>query len=339
MSPGDANVRAFLAAAGWEGAACAPLAGDASARRYSRLADGRGSAVLMEDPGGDVGRFAALAGHLLGLGLSAPRILARDDRAGLLLLEDLGDGLFARLATAAPGREAELYAAAAEAQAVLHRHDPAPGLVRAAPQHLAAMTDLAFDWYCPRATGERPRAEACRAAMQALDEALERHAARCDVTVLRDFHAENLLWLPDRAGAARAGLLDFQDALAGHRAYDLVSLLQDARRDVAPATAEATIRRYLDAAGGEAAPFEAAMAVLGAQRNLRILGVFARLAARDGKTRYIDLVPRVWRHLEADLAHPALAGLAPRLAALLPPPGPAVLNALRTPCPTPCPTP
>ena len=150
------------------------------------------------------------------------------------------------------------------------------------------------------------------------------------VTVLRDYHAENLIWLPEREGARRAGLLDFQDAWIGHRAYDLVSLLQDARRDVSEETAAACMRHYLDGSGLDAERFEAACAVLGAQRNLRILGVFARLAVTRGNPRYIDLVPRVWHHLERDLAHPALAEVR-RILDVLPAPTPSVLERLRTP--------
>ena len=319
---------AFLDRAGWGNARAEPLAGDASSRRYTRLWRTGESAILMDDPDGDVALFARLARHLRALGLSAPDILA--EAPGQLLLEDLGDGLIARLA-GDPAREMELYLCATDALVVLHRHAPPPGLTAATPDLLARMTDLAFDHYAMGAPDPARR----DAATAALHQALDRHAPDTDVMILRDYHAENILWLPGRSGPARAGLLDFQDALAGHRAYDLVSLIEDARRDVAPAVAEACITNYLSRTGLPEAPFRAALAVLGAQRNLRILGVFARLAASRGKPGYIDLIPRVWGHLQADLRHPALAAVAEALQGALPAPTPETLQRLKSPCPMP----
>ncbi|WP_372836515.1 aminoglycoside phosphotransferase family protein [Puniceibacterium confluentis] len=323
-------IDAFLASVGWADALISPLAGDASARAYSRLQRGGTSAILMQDPTGDVGRFASLSRHLIDLGLSAPQILAEDFATGLLLIEDLGDGLFARLTAVDPARETPLYLAAADTLLSLHRHAPPP-LDKATPDHLAQMTDLAFDCYLAAAAGAAaPQDKAdCRAAMA---DALNTYAPDTDVMILRDFHAENLLWLPDRVGAARTGLLDFQDALQGHRAYDLASLLTDVRRDVTPATCQAVIRHYVDQSGLPDTPFRAALAVLGAQRNLRILGVFARLAA-NGKPRYLELMPRVWSHLQRDLAHPALGRIAATLHPVMPPPDPEIIARLRQTCP------
>ncbi|SDE38654.1 hypothetical protein SAMN04488105_103144 [Salipiger thiooxidans] len=321
----------FLKSAGWDGAEAHPLAGDASSRRYTRLRRGEEHAILMQDPDGDTALFARLSRHLLSLGLSAPRILA--EAPGLLLLEDLGDGLIARLATDAEA-EKRLYLAATDALVILHRHAPPRGLPLADPPRLAAMTDLAFTCYATNADHAPAPGTAERCA-RAFETALTNHAADTDVMILRDYHAENILWLPEREGAARAGLLDFQDALSGHRAYDLVSLIEDARRDVSNDTAEAVIRHYLGATGLPDAPFRTALAVLGAQRNLRILGVFARLAATRGKPGYIDLVPRVWDHLQHDLRHPALAEVTAILHEALPAPTPDILQRLKDPCPTP----
>ncbi|WP_417740735.1 aminoglycoside phosphotransferase family protein [Salipiger sp.] len=321
----------FLADAGWADATATPIAGDASARRYTRLARGAARAILMDDPEGDTALFARLSRHLLSLGLSAPKILAEAE--GRLLLEDLGDGLIARLATD-PETEKRLYLAATDALVALHRHAPPPDLPRADPQHLAAMTDLAITCYATNA-GLAPPPGTKEACAQAFERALAAHAPETDVMILRDYHAENILWLPEREGPARAGLLDFQDALQGHRAYDLVSLIEDARRDVAPETAEAAIRHYLAETRLPETPFRTALAVLGAQRNLRILGVFARLAATRGKPGYIDLIPRVWGHLQADLRHPALAEIAAILHPALPAPTPEILQRLKSPCPTP----
>ncbi len=323
---------AFLAAAGWADAGSASLAGDASARRYTRLKQNGATAILMQDAEGDIALFARLSRHLTGLKLSAPRILAEDSDEGLLLIEDLGDALFARLTEADPAQETALYLAATDALLELHRHAP-PVLDKATPAKLAQMTEMTFDYYVAKAANiPEPQAQAhCRDAMEA---ALSTHAADTDVMILRDYHAENLLWLPDRTGPARTGLLDFQDALQGHRAYDLASLLTDVRRDVSPVTAEAVIAHYVARSGLPDTQFRASLAVLGAQRNLRILGVFARLAA-NGKPRYLDFMHRVWRHLQADLAHPALSQVAAVLNPVLPPPDPRLLDRLRITCPIP----
>ncbi len=317
-------VAAFLEGCGWADAEAFALAGDASSRRYKRLMRRGASAILMEDPGGDTRLFARLARHLRGLGLSAPEILAEDHDSGLLLIEDLGDGLIARLATD-PETEKRLYFAATDVLVELHRHDAPGDLPVADAPRLAQMTDVAFHHYAGDSS-------AMEAAITAFEPILARHAVPADVMVLRDYHAENILDLPQRTGPARAGLLDFQDALQGHRAYDLVSLIEDARRDLFPGLAGRVIRHYLTATGLPETPFRTALAVLGAQRNLRILGVFARLAADRGKPDYVDLIPRVWAHLQGDLAHPALAPLKPILDAALPPPTPAFLEHLKAPC-------
>jgi aminoglycoside/choline kinase family phosphotransferase len=190
------------------------------------------------------------------------------------------------------------------------------------------MVDLAFTEYAGMPNPPAP-------ILTLFHEILAEHALPADVMILRDYHAENILWLPERHGAAQAGLLDFQDALQGHRAYDLVSLLEDARRDVTPATREAMLHHYIHATGQSDAAFRASFAVLGAQRNLRILGVFARLARVRHKPHYIDLIPRVWAHLQTDLAHPALAKLRPLVTNALPAPNAAHLHWLKSTCPTP----
>ena len=195
---------------------------------------------------------------------------------------------------------------------------------------MADRAALAFDWYLP-ATGDADPAarEQFHAAMLS---ALSHHADTADVLIQRDYHAQNLLWLPDRTGVARVGLLDFQDAMLGHRAYDLVSLLQDARRDVPPAIEDAMIGHYIAETHADPETFRTAYAVLGAQRNLRILGVFARLCLRDGKAHYVDLIPRVWNHLMRDLEHPALTDVGQIVQNTLPPPTPAILQKVKDQC-------
>ena len=311
----------FLDAAGWGAARQEALAGDASARRYTRLFRGDKTAILMQDPEGDVALFARLARHLSGAGLSAPRILAEDNASGLLLIEDLGDGLIARLANT-PAIERDLYLLATDALIELHRHPAAPDLPIATPDHLARQIDLAFIHYTHAPKGLPD-------AIAAFRPLLEAHAQPPDVMVLRDYHAENILVLPDRSGTARAGLLDFQDALLGHRAYDLVSLLQDVRRDVSPAVEARNITHYIEQTGCDDHAFRTAYAALGAQRNLRILGVFGRLGHDYGKPQYVDMIPKVWDLLMADLEHPVLAPVADLLRDALPTPTPDALTGLR----------
>lgn len=312
---------------GWGDARQVPLAGDASARSYVRLERGQDRAILMQDPAGDVALFARLARFLSGIGLSAPSILAEDFGKGLLLLEDLGDGLIARLAKDAD-TEIRLYLTATDALIALHSAPPPEGLPVASPERLARMTDLAFSHYA-----SRPDAQAEAEAL--LLPILREHASPADVTILRDYHAENILDLPERRGAARAGLLDFQDAMIGHRAYDLVSLLHDIRRDVGRGAQQACVDHYLQSTGLDRSAFQASFHVLGAQRNLRILGVFARLATEHGKPRYLDMLPAVWTRLQTELSHPALAPLARFLDPVLPAPDAHLISSLRSRCPTP----
>ena len=194
------------------------------------------------------------------------------------------------------------------------------------------MSALAWQWY---ATGAGHRDDAGEARFQAAFEPLlQQYTGAAPVLIQRDYHAENLLWLPGRDGIARVGLLDFQDALRGHPAYDLVSVLQDARRDVAPALETLMIARYCAASGQDRDAFETAYHLLGAQRNLRILGVFARLCMRSGKAHYIDLVPRVWGLLQRDLAHPALEPVRGLVAESLPAPTETTLKRLKSRCAT-----
>jgi aminoglycoside/choline kinase family phosphotransferase len=334
MPERSVEITAFLTSVGWAAAEARPLAGDASNRRYLRLtAPGGACAVLMDAPryrGEDVRPFLHIARHLSGLGLSAPTILAEDVQAGLLLLEDLGDALFARLLEQTPGMEAPLYEAATDLLVALHRHAPPAGLASYTPALMAELACLALDWYRPGATGTTSirrdqfyaETETVLATLSALD----------TVLIQRDYHAENLLWLPERDGIARVGLLDFQDAMRGHPAYDLVSVLQDARRDVSRPLAEAMIARYIAGTAQDTESFTTAYACLGAQRNLRILGVFARLCLRDGKAHYVDLIPRVWAHLAQDLRHPALAPVAALVASELPVPTPEILARLKSRC-------
>lgn len=327
----------FLAAAGWGEATAANLAGDASNRRYLRLTASDGHrAVLMDAPphrGEDVRPFVRIARHLKELGLSAPEIYAEDRVHGLLLLEDLGDDLYARLANADGSSERPLYMAAVDMLDRLHRHPAPDGLMAYDSTTMPELGALALDWYCNFGDSHAsPKARETLVSL--LETVLMPFDADPRVLVQRDFHAENLLWLPQRQGVARVGLLDFQDAAAGHPAYDLVSLLEDARRDVSPTTVSAAIERYCTLSASDPAQFAGAYAAMGAQRNLRILGVFARLSLHFGKPSYVDLIPRVWDHLQTDLSHPSLSRLQSWVAERLPPPTRSHLQRLNDLCAT-----
>ena len=305
MKP-PAHAPEFLAASGWGGADILPLAGDASFRRYFRVVNGDRTAVLMDapPPKEDPRPFVAVAEWLVSRGLSAPEILARDLERGLLLLADFGNARLRETLDSDPARERELYELATDVLVQLHQHEPMAGLpVHGVDQWLDEVK-LFTDWYCP-AVGVEVDAEAYQAAWRQVLEPIASDGLG-PVTVLRDYHAENIMLVDGRKGVAHFGLLDFQDALCGHPAYDLASVLEDARRDVPPAVERAMIDRYVAATGhGEA--FERAYWVLAAQRNTRILGVFTRLWKRDDKPLYRRFQPRMWGLLERDLAQPHLA--------------------------------
>ena len=295
----------FLAASGWRGAEILPLAGDASFRRYFRVVQGDRSAVLMDapPPHEDPQPFIAVAEWLIGRGLSAPEILARDLDKGLLLLGDFGSARLRETLDTDPHRERELYELATDVLVHLHAHQPMPGLKPHGLEQWLEEIKLFTEWYCP-AVGADVDLDAYQAAWRQVLESVANDGLG-PVTVLRDYHAENIMLVEGREGVAHFGLLDFQDALAGHPAYDLASVLEDARRDVSPEIERAMIDRYVEASGqGEA--FERAYWTLAAQRNTRILGVFTRLWKRDSKPGYRRFQPRMWGLLERDLAHPHL---------------------------------
>jgi N-acetylmuramate 1-kinase len=290
----------FLAAHGWAGARIEPLAGDASFRRYFRVLSDRGQAVLMDapPPHENPRPFVDVAQWLCSKGLSAPDILAKDLDRGMLLLADFGDIRLRETVDGQPERERELYALATDVLVHLHSHPPMDGLPRHGLEQWLEEVMLFTDWYCP-AVGIEVDVESFRAAWSEVLEPVTRDGLG-PVTVLRDYHAENVMLVSGREGIAHLGLLDFQDALTGHPAYDLASVLEDARRDVPQDIEREMLDRYMEATG-HGGRFEHAYWALAAQRNTRILGVFTRLWKRDNKPHYTAFQPRMWGLLERDL--------------------------------------
>ena len=344
----EAQKHEFLRAAGLGEARRELLSGDASTRRYERLTDAAGtSLIFMDQPpavesvvcppdateaerlalgynaaarlaAGSVAAFVATAAWLRDHGLSAPRVLAHDVDAGLAVLEDLGDDLYATMIEGGAD-ERPLYEAAVDAQALMQAAPP-PAVLAAEGVSwplltydtlaLKVATDTFLEWW-PKLVGLPPLGKAATAEWDALWAPVwVRGEAGATVFTHRDYHAQNLLWLPDRAGVARVGMLDFQDALKAHPAWDLTHLLQDARRDVVPELETAMLHRYLAARPDlDREAFLADYRRLAASNAARILGrVFARQTLL-GRPQYRAFMPRTWRYLERDLTDPSLAGL------------------------------
>lgn len=324
MSDRDRLRAAFVADAGWGDARESLLAGDASFRKYYRLRRDGQTIVVMDapPPQEDVRPFVRIGRHLRTLGLSAPEIHAEDAEHGFLLLEDLGDDTYARVIEQG-GDERMLYERATDVLAAVHAapgHGLLPDLGAYMGDGLIDAAMLLPEWYLPAATGKptpREEIESYRAAWRQCLSHLPDSAG--DTLLLRDYHKDNLLWLPDRPGVRACGLLDFQDAQRGHASYDLVSLIEDARRDVPPAIHAACLERYVDATGLAAADFRTGFALMATQRHARIIGLFVRLLERDGKPDYLPYLPRVWRMFERALQHEAVAPLRAWVDRLLPP--------------------
>lgn len=292
----------FLSKNGWPGSELSAVAGDASFRRYFRVSNDSRKAILMDapPPHEDPRPFIEIARHLVGQGFAAPEILAEDLQHGLVLIEDFGDQRMREHLDHHPEDEDAIYRQVIDLAGNLHRK-PAADLPPYDWKEYLRELRLLTEWYCPAQSLTVDEHGFEQVWRTALDPVLK--AQNPPVTVLRDYHAENIMLLDD----GRLGLLDFQDALAGHKAYDLVSMLQDARRDVSDELEEAMLQYYLDISGEpSAASFRSHYAILGAQRNTKIIGIFTRLFVRDGKSRYLDFLPRMWRLLEKDLRHPDL---------------------------------
>jgi aminoglycoside/choline kinase family phosphotransferase len=305
----------FLSRSGWHGATRIPLAADASFRRYERVLQDEKVAVLMDapPPWENVAPFIAVTSHLQRYALSVPRILAQDVEAGFLLLEDLGDASFTKLLRAEPAREGELYKAATQALVKIVRAsqgDDAVTLPLYDDAVYSREVALFAEWFLPQLVGI-DRARALRDEWLALwGQLIHSSNIQQNCLVHRDYHADNLFWLNGQPGYCAVGMLDYQDALWGDSAYDIASLLEDARRDVSGRVVADCLRQFIEETGQDEDDFMVRYAVLAAQRNAKIIGIFTRLAVRDGKAHYLDYLPRVWDHFLNDFEHPILDPIA-----------------------------
>ena len=319
----------FAHAQGWGGdTQSAFLAGDASARRYYRLCRDDASAVLMDTDATTLEPYLAMTKWLRARDFHAPRVLVADVDQGLALIEDLGDAQLARVIEGDPAEAEALYIRVADLLSRLASYPPAPGIPALGTNEIGTQVQLFAEWY-PIAAGANTAAQQAADQIAPLIERLHSQLC-CDVppvTCLRDFHAENVILTPDD----RLGLVDFQDAVSGHPAYDLVSVLHDPRRALPKGVEQAAIDRFLAATGFAPDRFNAAFALLGAQRNLRIMGIFTRLCVRDGKPRYLDFMERTWSLIRQDVSHPALAELA-ALIETIPAPTPEIIERIRALC-------
>jgi len=339
----EAEIQAFLSRFGWGEASRTPFPGDASTRRYERLRRKGETLILMDAPplesppcppeadeetrialgwnamarlaASRVEAFVAVSDHLRALGLSAPAVHACDTEKGFALIEDLGDALFARVIEGGED-EAGLYAAAARVLASLHAAPPPSSLPFPGGRWpvldydrlaLGANLDLFIEWTPKRDLSFRLTETARLRWERVREQLIEAASALPRALILRDTHAENLIWMPGREGLARVGLLDFQDAVCGWGEWDMSMLLHDARRDVSAQAAAAARRAYLDASGQSEAEFDQRLSLLGAMNILRIIGIFSRLVVRDGKARYDQFQPRLRQLLAGVLAHPDLS--------------------------------
>lgn len=344
----------FLEQAGWGSARREAITGDASFRRYERLQLGERRAVLMDAPGFkedpsranesaymqnaalavNIAPFVAIDDWLRGLGLGAPEIFSCDIENGLLLLEDLGDLSFGHMVDAKDQRLEDAYDEAVKALVTLHRINIPDSLpVRGGGRHMLPSyhqkimqreLEMLFEWYLPEHLATPLSSREVEAFWQAWNPLLfSQMEGLTPALLLRDYHTPNLHWRPERTGASRLGIIDFQDALIGSPAHDVMSLLQDARKDLPEGFEQRLLQNYLDARdmdeGFDAEAFLRSYAILGALRNTRLLGLWVRLPKRDGKMHYAAHLPRAWRHVEKNLSHPVMAEVQDWMNRVLPP--------------------
>lgn len=299
------KIERFLRHHGWDDAKTEKITSDASNRKYTRLFKKQNTSILMDsDPttNESIENFIYFTKQLRKLKFSAPKIYGQDICNGLLLLEDLGSDSFANILKSKPHLENHIYQEAIN-QLIEIRKNKIPHLTRKYDLKILLQEAVLFsEWYLSPLRASYESSHLLKILRVTLQETLKQ-----DTTlVLRDYHAENLMWLPDRRNNRRVGLLDYQDALAGNPAYDIASLLKDARREVPKKLQEELIKYFLKKTNLDHAVFSRDYSILSAQRNLKIIGIFSRLSIRDNKSGYLDLIPRVWKNLQDDLKHPSL---------------------------------
>lgn len=322
----------FLASTDWATSSIEPLAGDASARRYARLTGSNVPAILMDAPPEldlKTQTFMDLATHLRSIGLSAPEVFAADLTHGFLILEDLGPDLVFNRDTSDQTKETKLYHQLCDIALQLWNNPPPFELPSYDTTTMSEQMDLFVDWYCEHAPGADQGA--ATELLAAVSEQLKIHLPAQTGLLHRDFHAQNLLFLPKRAGLASIGLLDFQDAMIGPQCYDIASLLTDARQDVDPDVRDDSLAHVANVTGRDADDLSLEFALCALQRNLRIIGVFARLSLHDKKPFYPTLLPRVFAYTREALSNPSLTHLTSLFETAAPHPTSDVIKALQTP--------
>jgi aminoglycoside/choline kinase family phosphotransferase len=309
------QINQFLETAGLVNFKRAKIPGDASFRHYERIQNEDEHYILMDAPPQteDITPFINIAEILVQLGLSAPRIIARDVKNGFLLLEDFGSEKFNKLFNEDKNLEPELYKKAIDVLIHIYKNKQKHNVAQYDKIVLMREAKLFTEWYLPlfKNFSDTKLKEISSQYENLISSAIDKLALPNDTLVLRDYHADNLMYLKNRAGVKSTGLLDFQDALIGNPAYDLVSLLEDARRDVTQNIQQEMIEYFIANSGlqNQKDNFLNDYAILGAQRNLKIIGIFSRLKVRDKKEVYLPLIPRVIGYLKQDLQHSSLAEL------------------------------
>jgi tRNA threonylcarbamoyl adenosine modification protein YjeE len=334
----ERGIDRLLSGAGWAGASRSFMLGDASTRAYERLQKPDGTkAILMISPrrpdgpavrfgkpysaiarlAEDVTPFIAMSAALRQQDFSAPEVYACDEEAGLAIIEDLGTEGILRDGQPDPDR----YMMAAEALAVLHSRQLSDTVTygdgktyRIPPYDMDALLieiELLNDWYAPY-LGLTLSSGAKATFVNIWRRVLQEVIGSRPTWTLRDYHSPNVIWLDDREGIHKVGIIDFQDCVMGLPGYDVASLLQDARVTVSDQlelkllSHYARIRRESDS-GFDVTSFARQYAIMCAQRGTKVLGIFARLSRRDGKHQYLDHLPRIERYMAKALAHPQLA--------------------------------
>ncbi len=311
LSTRDQLRERFLLSSQWHKTKLEPLSGDASFRRYFRLRrDEKSSFLLMDAPPGkeDLPSFLQVASYLRSLNLSAPEVFAADESTGFAIIEDFGEQTYTRLIEQGQDLES-LYQLAVDVLIELQQKVEVSAIDRPPYDFNFLLQEalLLVDWYLPALTGKPTDKETRRDYQNAWLSVFNAMPDYQPTLVLRDYHVDNLMILQNRTGLQRCGLLDFQDAVIGHPAYDLASLLEDARRDVASELADKMLARYRQSAIAAEAGFDDWYAVLATQRHAKVAGIFVRLCLRDGKPVYLPHIPRVMRMLDSHLEHPDLS--------------------------------